>query len=74
MIILVIIITSLKYLKDGGVYWCEAVNDVGRARSRNATLDVAGNSPPPPLPSHKSLNPRGGCTPDVLKIQGYHEG
>ena len=67
MIILIIII-SLKYLKDGGVYWCEAVNDVGRARSRNATLDVAGNSPPLPSSPKKSSNPRGGCTPDVFKI------
>jgi len=28
--------------QDGGVYWCEAVNAIGRARSMNATLDVAG--------------------------------
>lgn len=27
---------------DGGVYWCEAVNALGKARSRNATLTVAG--------------------------------
>lgn len=29
---------------DGGVYWCEAVNALGKARSRNATLTVAGKS------------------------------
>ena len=28
---------------DGGTYWCEATNKVGTARSRNATLEVAGN-------------------------------
>lgn len=27
---------------DGGVYWCEATNALGKARSRNATLTVAG--------------------------------
>lgn len=27
---------------DGGVYWCEATNSLGKARSRNATLTVAG--------------------------------
>jgi roundabout axon guidance receptor 2 len=26
---------------DGGVYWCEASNALGKARSRNATLTVA---------------------------------
>ena len=29
---------------DGGIYWCEASNKVGSARSKNATLEVAGNS------------------------------
>lgn len=29
---------------DGGVYWCEAANKVGKVRSRNATLEVAGES------------------------------
>ena len=28
---------------DGGNYWCEATNKVGSARSKNATLEVAGN-------------------------------
>ena len=27
---------------DGGIYWCEATNKIGTARSRNATLEVAG--------------------------------
>ncbi|RZC32266.1 I-set, and/or C1-set domain containing protein [Asbolus verrucosus] len=27
---------------DAGVYWCEASNALGKARSRNATLTVAG--------------------------------
>lgn len=29
---------------DAGVYWCEATNQYGTARSRNATLHVAGIS------------------------------
>lgn len=29
---------------DSGVYWCEAANGLGKARSRNATLTVAGKS------------------------------
>lgn len=29
---------------DAGMYWCEASNGLGKARSRNATLTVAGKS------------------------------
>ena len=29
-------------LQDSGVYFCEARNGAGKARSRNATLKVAG--------------------------------
>lgn len=29
---------------DAGVYWCEARNQLGSVRSRNATLQVAGES------------------------------
>ena len=34
-------VIQTKREQDGGVYWCEARNEVGQARSRNATLDVA---------------------------------
>ena len=28
---------------DGGVYWCQASNEFGTVKSRNATLTIAGN-------------------------------
>lgn len=34
--------THARRDSDAGVYWCEAVNRYGTARSRNATLQVAG--------------------------------
>ena len=35
---------SNKQEQDGGRYHCEAQNEVGTARSRNATLEVAGEN------------------------------
>ena len=29
---------------DGGVYWCQASNEFGTVKSRNATLTIAGNT------------------------------
>lgn len=39
---------------DSGVYWCEARNELGTVRSRNATLNVAGKTKKPfKKPHHK---------------------
>lgn len=34
--------TKREQQKDTGTYWCVASNELGKARSRNATLEVAG--------------------------------
>lgn len=39
--LLLLSVSNLKRENDGGVYWCEAKNEFGAARSRNATLRVA---------------------------------
>ena len=37
-------VMQTKKEHDGGTYWCEAENKVGRVKSRNATLEVAGKT------------------------------
>ena len=43
---------------DGGVYYCEAENEVGKIRSRNATLEVAGKRRGPPCPERYTIQRR----------------
>lgn len=37
-------VVHLRRESDAGVYWCEARNELGVTRSRNATLQVAGKN------------------------------
>ncbi|XP_070489904.1 protein sax-3-like [Chironomus tepperi] len=39
--LLLLSVTYTRRESDGGLYWCEARNELGMARSRNATLRVA---------------------------------
>jgi roundabout axon guidance receptor 2 len=39
--LLLLSVSNSKRENDGGLYWCEARNEFGMARSRNATLRVA---------------------------------
>ncbi|GFU30687.1 roundabout homolog 2 [Nephila pilipes] len=71
-----------KREQDTGTYWCLATNEIGKARSRNATLEVAGQSRPPRITEHPSdvlirrheLKPQLQAEGRLTTIEWYHDG